>query len=233
MRWARKNLPRLTQDTIDQAEALIVAKYTEEADAQIPLEREPSSRARVPHLPVSKTSAATMTVQQGSDLAGSSPVQRRTRKARKRVLIEDVSPQVPEEDSQQPEEHSEVESPLHHSTQLLDLEKLLQAPFKVEKTELPKRRRALIHQEPTSQDQEYRDNLNHFTSSEPEPGRLRVKRHPNTPRKQSERILEVSEKWQWRGDSHPRSLPQHTYKDWQRDSFPGSRFRHAQSLTRY
>ena len=210
VRWARRNLPRLTQDTIDQAEALIVAQAAEQDDLETPQQREPPIRARISRRSATRTSVGTMTdqdPQQGSYPADPPREQRRIRRTRRTVPSEEISTQTVqidlpqpeedlpplEEDPSQPEEHIVEESPVRHSQVEEELAELLQqSPHQVDSPEPFKEERK---EEFESQDEEDFDGSTEYsTSSELEPDKFRVHRHPNSSRKIRDWKLLVNKK---------------------------------------
>ena len=212
VRWARRNLPRLTQDTIDQAEALIVAQAAEQDDLETPQQREPPIHARISRRPATRTSVGTMTdqdPQQGSYPADPPREQRRIRRTRRTVPSEEISTQTVqidlpqkrikkdlpplEEDPSQPEEHIVEESPVRHSQVEEELAELLQqSPHQVDSPEPFEEERK---EEFESQDEEDSDGSTEYsTSSELEPDKFRVHRHPNSSRKIRDWKLLVSKK---------------------------------------
>lgn len=256
VRWARRNLPRITQDVIDHAEALITARMDGERPVAVPIPLRMTTvqiqgRTQSPREPAKKRTVATMTSEaedqplQPTDwhqppLTSPPPSppglprgQRYGRRTRGTVVTEDSFLQ---DDPEQQDEVKVLEEPPHTPTHS-ELEALfdeLQAEEEAAAaiTSTPQSSVEVmvqVHQEePQTDEENYEESFDHFTT--PGPRRYRVYRHPITQRKLTDWCLDVEKKWLIIGDSNLTSFPEFFNKDVQVESFPGAHFRHAQAL---
>ncbi|KAE8283744.1 hypothetical protein D5F01_LYC17063 [Larimichthys crocea] len=252
VRWARRNLTRITQDAIDHAEALVTAKQTDAGSttqAQVPRQTRPRAQVQSQgtQAPVMKTAASTtpdqadQQIDQQSDwhlppleIQGSPRDSRGSQRGtRGRILTKDS---LLQEESERPEECRVVEDHIHTPTHS-ELEALfdeLQAEEEMEAAvsspQTQRKVRAEVHRDPlpNMDEDEFVDSPDRFI--QPEPQRYGVNRHPTTQKKLTDWRLQVHRKWLIIGDSNVSSLPEHFNKDVQMDSFPGAHFRHAQAL---
>jgi len=257
VRWARRNLPRISRDVIEHAEALIAARVDEERGDPLPAPIPPlttTTRTESPREPVRQVTTATMTDEVdyqfhqpgGGDRpqpvthpspAAASPRQQRTEKrTRWREFPDDSTLQDSEPDVQQ--EGRDVEAPPHTPTHS-ELEALFDELHAEEEREAattstpqePGGIPAQVYREDSHLDndgEEFVDSFERFT--QPGPRRYRVRRHPNSQRKLTDWYLEAERKWLIIGDSNLCNFPEFFNKDLQIDSFPGAHFRHAQAL---
>ncbi|KAM7372694.1 hypothetical protein PAMP_022852 [Pampus punctatissimus] len=232
VRWARRNLSRITQDAIDHAEALVTAKRTDATSttqAQAPQQTVATAQVQTqdPQVPERRkaTNESDQTVQQTDQQSDwhlpppeikTPPRDRRRsqRRTRGRILTEDS---LLQEDTEEPDECDVVEDRAHTPTHS-ELEALfdeLQAEEEMEEA---------------AEDEEdvFVDSPDRFI--QPEPQRYRPYRHPVTQRKMTDWCLQVKKKCLIIGDSNVCKMPEHFNKDVQMDSFPGAHFRHAQAL---
>ena len=213
-RWAHRNLPRLTGETIAAAEAQLTAKAEEEMDPIPSSEtRPPPSRPRPQ--PGQAQTPATSTRRRETQAAP--PMEKRgPRRARN----------APRD--QPPEDASGPPDPQHQLT---------------EETPGPSAPSSLNHAPTTlvnrgtpslltdSSDSEDLSDGEHTEDNQPGPHQTyRVTEHPHTLRKLTDWELKVNKKWLIIGDSNLTRIPNHNHPDLQIDSFPGAHFRHAQTL---
>lgn len=255
VRWAKRNLPRITRDEIDHAEALIAARIDtgDPVQAQPPQQRQQSQQTvqkvivqtQSLRKTTTKSSVATMTDPKELELdwfrsspRADSPRERReeqggARRTRGQVLTEDNILQ--ETEPEDPEELGVLEvpplSPRH--LELIALFDEMQAEEErleadVQARQTSRQTIAQVHQEDAVEEDVFEESTDHFTS--PQPPRFRAYRHPNTQRKLTDWALNVHRKWLFIGDSNLGNLPDYFNKDLQVESFPGAHFRHAQAL---
>ncbi|CAJ1081505.1 hypothetical protein D5F01_LYC17063 [Xyrichtys novacula] len=282
VRWAKRNLPRITADVIDHAEALI----TERAEALLTERTEVREEAPQPTVqknitlqslrgtkshglniqPPAKQSVATMTeqVQQtDSEWASSPKEQRQAYRGRKGVVLpeDEVFVEEVEEVEEQPrvihdqiltnsqlatlfdeldaeEERERLEAraarePPKDSEQQTSTPNQTEVQVQVLREAFPEPAEveALRSEDPgpdLDDGDVFQDSSDRFLS--PEPERFKVNCHSNTQRKLTEWDLVVEKKYLIIGDSNLKHIPPYFNKNLQIDSFPGSHFRHAQTL---
>ncbi|KAL7374890.1 hypothetical protein ABVT39_008664 [Epinephelus coioides] len=212
VRWAKRNLPRITREVINQAEALITATLDiEEVPVQVPQQTGvPAQTQRAPQSTTGDPTPAQIPQPIGvlTQVHRAQPVregrltQRVARTTRGVVLTEDNLLQ--ESEFQDPEESRVMEAPIQDSTHI-ELEALFDELHAEELREEAEARarytlgpdQVQVHREISPEEEIFQESFDHFTS--PEPQRF----------KQYTRLFN---------------------KDLQIDSFPGSHFRHGQAL---
>lgn len=245
VRWAKRKWPHITQDAIDQAEALIVARLDvgdparDPVNVQAPQPTGVAVQTNVPQRPVVQASVATMTEQRAPTLSDRQepprvdPSPREQRQVRRRMRStpahDDSAFQIQE---LQPEEEGTImETPVQDQPEHSNLEALfdeLAAEEEREERENVQRVVAQVHQEDSAEEILFEDSFEHFV--DPEPQRFKVRRHINTQRKLTDWNLQVQKKFLIIGDSNLATIPDFFNKNLQVESFPGSHFRHAQAL---
>ncbi|KAM7396088.1 hypothetical protein PAMP_019160 [Pampus punctatissimus] len=236
VRWARRNLPRITQSVIDHAEALITAKQVDARStttAQVPQQTEPRPRVQNqdPQAPAVRKIAAKATSDQAVQHTDQQtdwhlpPPQTNVPPQDQRGLRRRSRGRTPTEDSllqegpEQPDEQEAVEDRTHTPTH-----SELEALFDELQAEEDEEGTAALDRE----EDIFVDSPDRFT--QPDPQRYGPYRHPTTQRKMTDWSLRVSRKYLIMGDSNVGNLPEHFNKDVQIESFPGAHFRHAQAL---
>ncbi len=251
VRWAKRNLPRLSQDVIDHAEALIAGGVEQTTGAaEVPPPQQTggnTAQIQVPRQAAVGTSVATMTDQvfqepdenqvpsQTELPLAQRGVRRRPRTAGGVILTENGIIREPES-TPADEVRGEWESPVQGSVRS-DLEALfdeLEAEEKAAEAMAAQADKALttvtaqVIREAGPEEEVFEESFDHFTS--PEPTRYSVRRHPNTQRKLTDWDLVVTKKWLIIGDSNLSKFPDYFNKGLQVESYPGSHFRHGQAL---
>lgn len=241
VRWARRNLPRLSQEVVDHAEALITARTDTEETVQV---RAPErTEVTVLNNGPRQTSAGVDTRDLGQthiQPQGGVTVQTRlSLQPRSRNTMGTMTDR-PEKQSDWPVNSPGPEAPKERrvrrriSTSFdVELEEI-RPDEESEETEVPPPPTSIqvcaqVHREQTQQEVDaFEESFDCFVS--PDPHKFRVNRHPNTQRKLTDWNLEVHKKWLIVGDSNLCSLPDYFSKNLQVESFPGSHFRHVQAL---
>lgn len=243
VRWAKRKWPNITQDAIDQAEALIVARMDagdpagDPVNARAPQLTTARGQNKVPRPPAAQTSVATMTEREPAILAEESPIldafPRPQRDRRRRSTpapaynpfrVEEVPPQ---------EQDTVMETPERSRPGCTSLDALFDE--EEERVEGQEKQRfpvvAQVHREEEEEDTEdaaFQDSFERFV--DPGPQKFKVRRHINTQRKLTDWNLQPQKKFLIIGDSNLATIPDFLNKNVQVESFPGSHFRHAQAL---
>lgn len=283
VRWAKRNLCRITQVVLDHAEAHIMAKL--EGDkvqdssqmSQLRLGRDQGTSTedptdqdrpqivdadplRVEKGKHSKTTVATMTDKQDTDLPGTSsrpvfPLEKReTRKtghkSNKSVAFTEGSPS---QRSEWGRSQDEVLRQVADELDCLETHPEANEPFPGWGTQTEKERRVEFENTKSVEGEVEADpepDYGNFDlgedylewsededsepeqteDSDPNQARSGVYKHPRTNRKDKYWHLQVKEKCLIIGDSNLSNIPRHSFKNMQIESFPGANFRHAQNL---
>lgn len=247
VRWAKRNLPRLSQKVIEYVEALIeirIEDMTVPVQVQVPDPRRTTTvaaQASVPRQPMVGTTVATMTDQGDLDVDGEQEAprvdppreqrqaHRGPRTTRGVILREDED--LLQEPEPAPAERLRVvweqsTSDMGRFFDELEAEQereaaealAAQAPASV----------VQVHREVSVEEDVFEESLDRFT--DPEPPRFSVTRHPNTQRKLMDWNLRATKKWLIIGDANLSSFPKFFNKDLQVECYPGGHFRHGQAL---
>lgn len=255
-RWARRNLPRITRDVIDHAEALIMARVDAER-TETPRREMTTQTGTSPQVPRrsgdgnksgNKTSVemGTMTDQQeGEPEWYQVTVQDveaprdhreghgRLRRPRGVVLTED-NLSISEEEEQAEEDWRVVEasefsdsfSAVAEELDKLDREETTRAHSQVAQT--PRHRvEVQVHLSNASVEREAEVVRSLERLFQAESPSYRVRRHPNTKNKNVDWSFVAEKKWLILGDSNLVNFPEFTNPDLQIESFPGANFRNA------
>lgn len=199
VRWARRNLPRITQDTIDHAEALITATQVEvDALAQQQSSEQVDLQTQT-HAEKKKSRRDIHQVKQPADHQSTSclpqkekaQVPKRRRRGSGIVLTEDSPPHT--EPEQQVVMDSDSDQGSSEEVDSSDLQTEEEEEARVSSPRSSGKMRAPVHQEQSSTRKEvFADSLDYF--SKPEPGLSGVSRHPKTQRKRTDRFFETHKK---------------------------------------
>ncbi|KAE8281161.1 hypothetical protein D5F01_LYC20135 [Larimichthys crocea] len=248
VRWARKNLPRISQDAIDHTEALITARMEGQNPTGVP-ERQtgtashpgPTSRAAPDPGPNTGPAPGSYRGSQAAERNSSSDPRPATEEVSchqhrgpgsvppgpagvvpGRILIKihngGFPPRIGEKSGGGLEA---LFDELHREEE----EAGAGAPTPQDGLGTTV---AQVHQELDEEDDEFVDSPDHFVQRGPP--RFRVFRHPRTQRKLTDWNLDVFKKWLIVGDSNLATFPEFFNRNLQVECFPGSHFRHAQAL---
>lgn len=252
IRWAQWNLPRLTQESIDEAEAFIASKVVVEDQAVPPrprpaspqgqeeplqdVERRPPPPPRHPGKVQTKPqgskvkTVATMTMGPQNDIgATTTSIPRRRKEVGRRGQQEDTGVSS----SLSSERHSLAYGPPQIANSSDEEDELVFSPE--EETSEPGAGPAprAFGQRPLSptRDADPGHGLDlPVVLKDFKAGRHLPRTHIITNRKLTEWNLVVEKKWIWMGDSNLSQLPAHSCKDLQIEAFPEGHFRHGQAL---
>lgn len=245
-KWARRNLPRITQETLDHAAALITVVDIPGADPEV----QHPSPTKGREAGVSRQTQAVQTTQ--TQAQQSADTEHETRQVETEVLVQTDHSGEPTKLTVQPPQPQRVpRAPrgciVPEDSVLMDIEipKDFSAP--VQGTPTPvhhggpagatgeaegshQETAVQIHRGADSQEDESMLDMSTMQTSTPIRGGCRVNQHIRTDRKMIDWDLVVEKKWLIIGDSNLSRLPEYVVPDLQVDSYPGANFRHAQAL---
>lgn len=230
VKWAHRNLPRIRQEVIDHAEALIMASMAPGRESAVETQAPQQKTTQQPqhtttdppqHATTQQPQAPRPThTEQGTETPQPVVTGGEDRET-------GLAPQSPQRDSPK-QQRPRLRSGRQNTCVLQDDSPLLgvveETTAEIHHTENGSRRSQVDDNVPPQTDPPI-DN-----TSTPQPHMYKVKRHISTERKMSEWGLCVCKKYLIIGDSNLSRMPMYKIPDLQIESYPGANFRHAQSV---